>query len=60
VVQVTSRQCQNLDGSVWTVNNFKNESFGDLTVTEATAQSVNTIYAQMVDRLRPTNVRALA
>ena len=60
VVQVTSRQCQNLDGSNWTVNNFKNESFGDLTVTEATAQSVNTIYAQMVDRLRPTNVRALA
>jgi penicillin-binding protein 1A len=60
VVQVTSRQCQNLDGSNWTVNNFKNESFGDLSVTEATAQSVNTIYAQMVDRLRPSTVRALA
>jgi penicillin-binding protein 1A len=59
-VMVTSRQCQNLDGSNWTVNNFKNESFGDLNITEATAESVNTIYAQMVDRLRPATVRALA
>jgi penicillin-binding protein 1A len=59
-VVVTSRQCQNLDGSNWSVNNFKNESYGDLTVTEATAQSVNTVYAQLVDRLRPANVRSLA
>lgn len=59
-VLVTSRQCQNLDGSNWTVNNFKNESFGDLSITEATAQSVNTVYAQMVDRLGPANVRSLA
>ena len=59
-VLVTSRQCQNLDGSNWTVNNFKNESFGDVSVTEATAQSVNTVYAQMVDRLGPANVRSLA
>jgi len=34
-VMVTSRQCQNLDGSNWTVNNFKNETFGDLDVRPA-------------------------
>ena len=59
-IVVTSRQCQDPSGAAWTVNNFKNETFGDLSVREATAQSVNTIYAQIVDRLGPRNVQALA
>src|SRR2546428_228280 len=59
-VEVTSRQCRNLDGSNWSVSNFKNETFGDLSVTEATAHSVNTIYAQIVNRLGPKSVASLA
>jgi len=55
-IQVNSRQCQNLDGSNWLVNNYKNEAFPDLPVTEATAQSVNTVYAQIIDRLGPRSV----
>jgi len=59
-IQVTSRQCQNLDGSNWSVTNFNNETFPDLNVTQATSNSVNTIYAQIVNLLGPKAVTAMA
>jgi membrane peptidoglycan carboxypeptidase len=59
-IEVTSKQCQNLDGSNWTVNNFDNEGFPLVTVSQATANSINTVYAQMVDMLGPRNVANMA
>ena len=59
-LQITSPQCRNLDGTPWSVSNFNNESFPSLDVTEATAHSVNTIYAQMIDQLTPKKVTAMA
>jgi membrane peptidoglycan carboxypeptidase len=60
-VLVTSRQCQNLDGSPWSVTNFDNESFpNDVDVTQATANSVNTVYAQIADKLGPRTIVATA
>ena len=57
---ITSRQCRNADGTPWRVSNFSNEAFGSLNITDATAHSVNTVYAQMVDRLGPKKVADLA
>lgn len=59
-IEVTSKQCQNLDGSHWSVTNFMNESFPSLNITQATANSVNTVYAQMVDKLGPHSVASMA
>ncbi|MGH2718329.1 MAG: transglycosylase domain-containing protein, partial [Actinomycetota bacterium] len=59
-IQVTSRQCQNLDGSPWSVSNFMNEAYSNLNITQATANSVNTVYAQMVDMLGPHSVATMA
>lgn len=53
-IQITSKQCRNKDGSPWDVSNFDSESFGPLTATDATVHSVNTIYAQMMDRVGPS------
>jgi penicillin-binding protein 1A len=59
-IEVTSKQCQNLDGSNWTVNNFDNESYPDINISQATANSVNTVYAQIVDMLGPKSVTSMA
>jgi len=50
-IQIDSPRCRNADGSPWQVSNFENESFGTIDVVEATAKSVNTVYAQMMDRV---------
>jgi peptidoglycan glycosyltransferase len=40
------------------LNNDQNQSFGEITLTEALAQSVNTVYAQVAERLgKPTMER---
>ncbi|HEU5002926.1 MAG TPA: transglycosylase domain-containing protein [Actinomycetota bacterium] len=59
-IEVTSKQCQNLDGSNWSVTNYNNENFPDVNVTQATSNSVNTVYAQMVNLLGPKTVTAMA
>ena len=59
-IEVTSKQCQNLDGSNWSVTNYNNETFPDLNVTQATANSVNTVYAQIINLLGPKSVTAMA
>src|SRR5207302_686347 len=42
------------------VSNFENESFGRLNLVDATAQSVNTVYAQLVTAIGPDNVPPMA
>src|SRR5205085_3991456 len=47
-------------GNDWKVSNFENESFGRLNLIDATAQSVNTVYAQLVTAIGPDNVPPMA
>ncbi len=42
------------------VSNYANESFGRMTVRQATIHSVNTVYMQMVQEVGPRSVVALA
>ncbi|MDQ6840337.1 MAG: transglycosylase domain-containing protein [Actinomycetota bacterium] len=51
----------NADGSPWSVTNFEGEaSSTDLNLVDATAQSVNTVFAQIVERIGPQNLDAMA
>jgi penicillin-binding protein 1A len=44
------------NGHDWEVSNFDNEGFGRLNLLDATAHSVNTVYAQLVTALGPDKV----
>ncbi|MBV8979954.1 MAG: PBP1A family penicillin-binding protein [Acidimicrobiia bacterium] len=44
------------NGKDWEVSNFDNEGFGRLNLVDATAHSVNTVYAQLVAAIGPQNV----
>jgi penicillin-binding protein 1A len=44
------------NGVPWDVHNFADESAGTMNLVDATAHSVNTIYAQLVDKIGPTHV----
>src|SRR5439155_15329257 len=44
----------------WEVSNYNDEEFGDLDLTEATAHSVNTVYAQLVLQVGPDKAAQLA
>jgi penicillin-binding protein 1A len=46
----------NLNGEPWQVDNYGGEGFGDLDVLEATANSVNTVYAQLLAEVGPDAV----
>jgi len=48
------------NGHDWSVANFENESFDRLNLIEATAKSVNTIYAQLVSDIGPDRVVGMA
>ncbi|MBV8395907.1 MAG: penicillin-binding protein [Actinobacteria bacterium] len=48
------------NGVLWTPHNFADESAGTMNLIDATAHSVNTIYAQLVDRVGPSNVIPVA
>jgi len=47
-------------GEDWPVNNYENASYGRISLLTATAQSVNTVYAQLVDTVKPQNVVEMA
>jgi penicillin-binding protein 1A len=49
-----------VEGVPFPVENYGGEAFGDLTVAEATANSVNTVYAQLVAQVGPAAVAAAA
>ncbi|HEY8202234.1 MAG TPA: transglycosylase domain-containing protein [Actinomycetota bacterium] len=56
---IPSEQCRDgKTGKPWDVSNFEDEDFGQMTVRDATAQSANTVYAQMVDLVTPARVAA--
>jgi penicillin-binding protein 1A len=44
------------NGQVWPVSNSEGGSYGSLTLEDATINSVNTVYAQLIDRLGPDKV----
>lgn len=48
--EITSSRCRNKDGTPWKVSNFEDASFGSMNVTGATLSSVNTVYAEMMNR----------
>jgi penicillin-binding protein 1A len=51
----------NANGTPWAVTNFEHENTAPtLDIIDATANSVNTVYAQIVDRLGASNLVAMA
>jgi penicillin-binding protein 1A len=56
---IPSRRCLNASGR-WVVHNFADESTGTMTLQQAIAHSVNTIFAQVVMRVGPRRVVAVA
>ena len=44
------------NGEVWPVSNSEGGSYGSLTLEQATVNSVNTVYAQLIQRLGPEKV----
>jgi penicillin-binding protein 1A len=56
---IPSRRCLNATGR-WVVHNFADESTGTMTLRQAIAHSVNTIFAQVVMRVGPARVVAVA
>jgi penicillin-binding protein 1A len=51
----------NANGTPWSVTNFEHEvTAPTLDIVDATADSVNTVYAQVVDRLGASNLVAMA
>jgi penicillin-binding protein 1A len=56
---IPSRRCMNANGP-WVVHNFADEAHGTMTLLQATAFSVNTIFAQVVMRVGPARVVAAA
>jgi len=49
-ISIDSRLCLN-EGKPWEVSNFENSSYGNMEVIQATTRSVNTVYAQMMDKV---------
>ena len=45
-----------VEGEAWSVDNYGNEAFGSLDLIAATAHSVNTVFAQLVQRVGPQAV----
>jgi penicillin-binding protein 1A len=50
-VTIRSEHCRNGDGTPWQVSNYGHAGYGYLDVISATTNSVNTIYAQMMDEV---------
>jgi penicillin-binding protein 1A len=60
LLEIPSRQCKNEDGSNWKIHNFDNDGYGNLDVIDATKKSANTVYAQMIDLIKPRPVKKVA
>jgi penicillin-binding protein 1A len=56
---VTDRRCLNA-GAPWVVHNYADEGHGTMSLLQATAFSVNTIYAQVGLRVGPARIVAVA
>jgi penicillin-binding protein 1A len=44
------------NGKPWDVTNFEGQGYGNMTLEDATINSVNTVYAQLVEQVGPRNV----
>jgi penicillin-binding protein 1A len=58
-ITIPSRKCLNATGS-WVVHNYADESAGTMTLLQAIAHSVNTIFAQVVMKVGPPHVVEMA
>ncbi|MDQ4069384.1 MAG: transglycosylase domain-containing protein, partial [Actinomycetota bacterium] len=47
-------------GEDWEVNNYEGAHYGQISLLRATAESVNTVYAQLIQTVKPTNVVEMA
>jgi len=56
---ITDRQCRN-GYAPWDVHNYADEAAGTMDLVSATANSVNTIFAQLIARVGVRNVKAMA
>ncbi|HZT84278.1 MAG TPA: transglycosylase domain-containing protein [Gaiellaceae bacterium] len=56
---ITDPQCRNGNGP-WDVHNFADEAAGTMNLLDATANSVNTIFAQLIAKVGVRNVMAMA
>jgi len=56
---IPDKQCYT-NNQPWTVHNFADESAGTMDLLDATAHSVNTIFAQLALRVGPANVVRIA
>src|SRR5207247_1879720 len=55
-IDITDPRCKNPDGTDWMPHNYADESGGTMQLTDATAHSVNTIFAQLVVAVGPDAV----
>jgi penicillin-binding protein 1A len=58
-ISIPDRRCYT-NGVPWQVANYADEGAGTMTLAEATAHSVNTIFAQVVTQVGPENVAEMA
>jgi penicillin-binding protein 1A len=56
---ITDRQCADKNGP-WDVHNFADEAAGTMNLLDATANSVNTIFAQLIAKVGVRNVQYMA
>lgn len=49
-IQLNNPVCADKSGKPWRVSNFDNQGFGNIDLVTATANSVNTVYAQIMDK----------
>jgi penicillin-binding protein 1A len=48
------------NGKTWDLGNFEGQSYGSMSLEQATIESVNTVYAQVVEQVGPARVVATA
>jgi penicillin-binding protein 1A len=58
-LHITDPQCQDQNGA-WDVHNYADEAAGTMNLLDATANSVNTIFAQLIAKVGVKNVKAMA
>jgi len=58
-ILIPDRRCDT-NGAPWHVSNYADEAAGTMTLAQATAHSVNTIFAQVVTHVGPENVAQTA
>jgi len=58
-LHITDPQCQDQNGP-WDVHNYGDEAAGTMNLLDATANSVNTIFAQLIARVGVRNVQSTA